>query len=95
VPHLEAFAEAKALALSALAIDSACVDGHVALGTVLFLHEWDWPAAERSLRHALALDPDHTGGLVQYGAVMEALGKLDEGLHFKQQALARSPGRPG
>ena len=94
VPHLEAFAEAKALALRALAIDSACVDAHVALGTVLFLHDWAWPAAERSLRRALALDPAHTEGLVQYGALMEALGKLVEGLQFKQQALVRSPRSP-
>ena len=89
VPHLEAFAEAKALALRALAIDSACVDAHVALGTVLFLSDWDWAAAQRSLRRALALDPFHTEGLVQYGALMEALGRLDEGLQFKQQALVR------
>ena len=94
VPHLEAFAEAKALALRALAIDSACVDAHVALGTVLFLHDWDWPAAERSLRRALALDSAHTEGLVQYGALMEALGKLDEGLQFKQQALVRHQRSP-
>lgn len=94
VPHLEAFAEAKDLALRALAMDSACVDAHVALGTVLFLRDWDWPAAERSLRRALALDPAHTEGLVQYGALMEALGKLDEGLQFKQQALVRSPRSP-
>jgi DNA-binding winged helix-turn-helix (wHTH) protein len=94
VPHLEAFAEAKALALCALTMDSACVDAHVALGTVLFLHDWDWPAAKLSLGHALALDPDHTEGLVQYGALMEALGKPDEGLHFKQQALMRSPQSP-
>ena len=94
VPHLEAFAEAKALALRALAIDSACVDAHVALGTVLFLRDWDWPAAERSLRRALALDPAHTEALVQYGALMEALGKLDEGLQFKQQALVRNPRSP-
>ena len=48
---------------------STCVDAHVALGTVLFLRDWDWPAAERSLRRALALDPAHTEGLVQYGAL--------------------------
>jgi DNA-binding winged helix-turn-helix (wHTH) protein/Tfp pilus assembly protein PilF len=94
VPHLDAFAEAKALALRALAIDSACVDAHVALGTVLFLRDWDWPAAEQRLRRALALDAAHTEGLVQYGALMEALGKLDEGLQFKQQALVRSPQSP-
>ena len=56
--------------------------------------DWDWPAAERSLRRALALDPAHTEGLVQYGALMEALGKLDEGLQFKQQALVRNPRSP-
>lgn len=94
MPHLSAFAEAEALALRALAIDSACVDAHVALGTILFLRDWDWPAAERRLRRALALDPAHTEGLVQYGALMEALGRLDEGLQFKQQALVRSPRSP-
>jgi tetratricopeptide (TPR) repeat protein len=94
VPHLEAFAEANETALHALSIDSACVDAHVALGTVRFLRDWDWPAAERSLRRALSLDPGHTEALVQYGALMEALGKLDEGLQFKQQALVRSPQSP-
>jgi DNA-binding winged helix-turn-helix (wHTH) protein/tetratricopeptide (TPR) repeat protein len=94
VPHLEAFDEAKALAIRALAIDVACVDAHVALGSVLFLREWDWPAAERSLRRGLALDPAHTEGLVQYGALMEALGRLDQGLQFKQQALARNSQSP-
>jgi tetratricopeptide (TPR) repeat protein len=94
VPHLEAFAEARALALRALAIDRACVEAHVALGTVLFLHDWDWAAADRSLRRALALDPANTEGLVQYGALMEAIGKLDEGLQFKQQALVRHQRSP-
>jgi hypothetical protein len=34
--------------LRALALDPACVDAHVALATVLFLNDWDWPAADRS-----------------------------------------------
>lgn len=91
VPHHEAFAEAKAAALRALAADSACVDAQVALGTVLFLSEWDWPAAERSLRRALDSDPDHTEALLQYASLQETLGRVDEGLRFKQQALAREP----
>src|SRR5215467_159676 len=57
VPHLGAYAEAKASALRALAMDSDCADAQVALGTVLFLSEWDWPAAERSLRRALDINP--------------------------------------
>jgi DNA-binding winged helix-turn-helix (wHTH) protein len=91
VPHHAAFAEAKAAALRALAADSACVDAQVALGTVLFFSEWDWAAAERSLRRALESDPDHTEALLQYASLQEALGRVDEGLRFKQQALARDP----
>ncbi len=93
-PHLDAYAEAKVAALRALAMDSESADAQVALGTVLFLSEWDWPAAERSLRRALDINPDHSEALLHYGSLMEALGKLDEGLRFKQQALAREPRSP-
>jgi DNA-binding winged helix-turn-helix (wHTH) protein len=94
-PHKEAFTEAKAFALRALAMDSASADAQVALGTVLFLSEWDWAAAERSLQRALEINPDHTEALLQYGALQEALGRLDDGLRCKQQALARDPRSPG
>src|SRR5262245_16457366 len=95
VPHQEAFMEAKASALRALAMDSASADAQVALGTVLFLSEWDWTAAERSLQRALEINPDHTEALLQYGSLHEALGQLDDGLRCKQQALARDPRSPG
>ena len=95
VPHQEAFTEAKASALRALAMDSASADAQVALGTVLFLSEWDWPAAERSLQRAFEINPDHTEALLQYGSLQEALGRLDHGLRCKQQALARDPRAPG
>src|SRR5271169_3648669 len=95
VPYQEAFAEAKASALRALAMDSASADAQVALGTVLFLSEWDWTAAERSLQRALEINPDHTEALLQYGSLQEALGRLDDGLRCKQQALARDPRAPG
>ena len=91
VPHQEAFAEAKASALRALAMDSTSADAQVALGTVLFLSEWDWTAAERSLCRALDINPDHTEALLQYGSLLEALGRLDDGLRYKQQALASDP----
>ena len=94
VPYAEAFAEARASALRALAMDSECADAQMALGTVLFASEWDWAAAERSLQRALEINPSHTEALLAYGGLMEALGRLDEGLRFKQQALARNPTSP-
>jgi DNA-binding winged helix-turn-helix (wHTH) protein len=94
VPHAEAYAEAKAAALRALALDSECDDAQVALGVVLLLSEWDWSGAERSLRRALELNPGHTEAYVHYGSLMEALGQLDDGLRLKQMALARNPVSP-
>src|SRR5256885_3426980 len=94
-PHQEAFTEAKASALRALAMDSASADAQVALGTVLFLSEWDWTAADRSLRRALEINPDHTQELLENGSLQEAFGRLDDGLRSKQQALARDPRSPG
>ena len=91
VPYQEAFAEAKLSALRALAMDSECADAQMALGTVLFVSEWDWAAAEHSLRRALELNPSHTEALLAYGGLMDALGRPDEGLRFREQALARNP----
>ena len=91
VPYDEAFAEAKSSALRALAMDSECADAQMALGLVLVAGEWDWAAAERGLRRALEINPSHTEALLAYGNLMEALGRPEEGLRFKEQALARNP----
>jgi DNA-binding winged helix-turn-helix (wHTH) protein len=88
-PHREAYAEAKVSALRALALDPTSADAQVALGTVLFLSEWAWAAAERCFQRALDGNPTHTEGLVQYGSLMEALGRLDESLRLKHKALER------
>jgi DNA-binding winged helix-turn-helix (wHTH) protein/Tfp pilus assembly protein PilF len=88
-PHREAYALAKTSALRALALEDACADAQVALGTVLFLSEWDWVGAEKSLRRALDINPAHSEALLHYGSLMEALGRPEEGLRFKQQALER------
>lgn len=87
----EAYMNARTAALRALAMDGANADAQVALGTVLFLSDWNWTGARRSLERALEIDPDHTEGLLLYGRLLEALGYLDEGLAAKQKALERNP----
>lgn len=89
--HSEAYQEAKAAALAALALDGSCADAQVALGIVLFLSEWNWIAAERSLRRALQLNPNHTEAYLVCGRLFDALGRLQEGLTLKQKALERDP----
>jgi len=86
-----AYASAREAALRALGMDTSNADAQVALGTVLFLSDWNWSGARRSLERALELNPDHTEGLLLYGRLLEALGFLAEGLAAKRRALERNP----
>jgi len=83
----EAFREAKAAALRALALDDESADAQVALGQVMFMAEWDWIAAERSFKRALAINPNHPEAYLLYGLLTEALGDLERGLQLKLQGL--------
>jgi serine/threonine protein kinase len=84
---LEAYGEARAAALRALALDDASPDAHAALGEVMLFAEWDWVAAERSFQRALAINPNHAHAYLRYGDLMEALGDLERGFHLKLQGL--------
>ena len=86
-----AYRDARDAALRALAMDPANADAQVALATVLFLSDWNWSGARRSVERALEIDPDHAEGWLLYGRLLEALGRLDEGLQAKQKALERNP----
>ena len=103
---VEAFGEAKAAALRALALDDESADAQVALGQVMFFAEWDWIAAERSFQRALAINPNHAEAYLHYGFLMEALGDLERGfqpetagsgmrLDVGARPRARSPSRSG
>jgi predicted Zn-dependent protease len=55
---------------------------------------WNWAGAERSLNRALQLNPNHSEGFLIYGQLLEALGRLEEGLQMKLRALERDPFSP-
>ena len=93
-PTLQAYADAKAAALRALALDGESADAQVALGTVLFFSEWDFNGAERSLRRALALDPSHQQACVVYGRLLDACGRPHDALAVKLRALQDDPRSP-
>jgi len=91
---LEAYGNARAAALRALAMDPQCADAQAALGAVLFFCEWSWAAAERCLQRALQANPNHTEALLLYGQLLEALGRLEAGIECKLKALERDPHSP-
>ena len=78
-------------ALRALALDDRSAQAQLALATVLLFSEWDWLGAERSLRRALEIDPHYTEVYIRYGNLLDALGRVDEGLAMKMRAFDREP----
>lgn len=93
-PPSDAFARAGTSALRALAMDDASADARTALGAVMFMAEWDWIGAERSLQRALDTNPHHTQARVLYGRLLDAQGRLDDGLAMKLRALETDPFSP-
>ncbi len=93
-PVAAAYGDAKTAALRALAMDSSSADAQLALGTVLFLSEWNWAGADASLTRAIDLDPSHTDAYLMYGQLLEARGQLERGLEMKWRALEHDPGSP-
>ena len=90
----DAYEQARAAALRALAMDPGCADAQLALGVVLFLGDWNWLAAERCFKRALQLSPQHTEACLLYGRLLDTLGRHAEALETKMQALERDPLSP-
>jgi tetratricopeptide (TPR) repeat protein len=93
-PSAEAFGRARASALRALAMDDGSADARTALGAVMFMGDWDWIGAERSLQRALDANPQHTQARVLYGRLLDAQGRLADGLAMKLRALETDPFSP-
>lgn len=93
-PYADAYRGARTAALRALAMDDTSADAQAALGAVMFLSDWNWVGAERSLGRALDLNPAHTEAHLLYGRLLEAHGRLAEGLQAKMKALERDPFSP-
>jgi DNA-binding SARP family transcriptional activator/TolB-like protein/Tfp pilus assembly protein PilF len=86
----EFFPKAKAEALVALDLDEARAQAHAVLGFVELYYEWDWTAAERSIRRALDLDPSAYNHWA-YADFLRAVGRYDEALVQYQVAEERNP----
>ena len=94
LPPADGYGRARVSALRALAMDESSSDAWTALGCVMFMAEWDWIGAERSLQRALELDPRQTQARLLYGRLLDAQGRSSEGLAMKLRTLETDPFSP-
>jgi len=59
LPCTAALPKAKELAEKALQLDDSLAEAHAVLGGVILQHDYDWAAAERELKRAIALNPGY------------------------------------
>ncbi len=91
LPPREVMPNADAAAKKALALDDTLAEAHASLGTVRMYYDWDWLAAERELKRALALNPNYAIVHLRYGLYLTATGRFDEAITKLKRAQELDP----
>jgi serine/threonine-protein kinase len=74
-----------------LECDPRLAEAHTALGYANTHYLWDWEAAERQFRHALALKPHYGHAHHWLSHLLIAHGRVDESLLASRQAIECDP----
>jgi eukaryotic-like serine/threonine-protein kinase len=83
LPPKDAFPKGKAAALTALQLDPGLGEAHTPLAAVLWLHDWQWQAAQKEFKRSLELNPTyptanhwHAEYVMTMGRQVEAVAKM-------------------
>ncbi|HEX7831048.1 MAG TPA: protein kinase, partial [Thermoanaerobaculia bacterium] len=94
LPTGETFPRAKQAAQKALSIDDELAEAHTSLAYAIHTYEWDWPAAEREYKRAIALNPNYATARQWYAEFLTANGRFDEADAQGKKALELDPMSP-
>jgi len=90
-PIDEGYARGRDAAQQAIRIAPDLADGHVELGRILQMHDWNWPAADAEYRRALELAPGDVHALRSSAELARILGRSDESRELIRKVLAIDP----
>ncbi len=86
-----ATALARKAAETAIGLDDQLAEAHSALGFVRFRIDWDWPAAEASLKRACDINPGYAPAHHRYALLLTAIGRHDEAIAEIRRAYELDP----
>jgi TolB-like protein/Tfp pilus assembly protein PilF len=75
----------------ALAVSPENAEAHAHLVGLDIYEDWDWAAAQRDVKRALALEPNNSLALHHMSLVESILGKNDEAERYARLAIAHDP----
>ena len=87
----EVVAEAKENLDRAREIKPDTADALTTLGSIQMVYDWDWKAAEESLKAATTAEPNMSIAHMRYGALLVRLGRIPESLAESQRSVELDP----
>jgi tetratricopeptide (TPR) repeat protein len=81
----------RAAARKALELDDRLAEAYAAQAYVEGMFDWDWTGAERTIRHAVELDPNSLDAHYVYALLLMALGRLPEAVTQIEHAAQLDP----
>ena len=93
-PPDAAIPKAREEALRAIQIDSSAGEGHISLGIIKLVHDWDWAGAEQELRRGGELSPNSAYVRHWYAHYLECTGRLPEANARMLEVLDADPLSP-
>jgi serine/threonine-protein kinase len=91
LPPKDAFPKGKAAAMAALEIAPDLGEAHTDLATVLWLHDWQWPEAQREFQRSLQLNPCYPTANHYYAECLMTMGRNAEALTRMKKSLELDP----
>jgi tetratricopeptide (TPR) repeat protein len=83
--------KAKAAALKALQIDGNFARAYAVLGFVEMFYDWDFAAAERDYKHAIALNTNEAFAHSGYAFLLSAMGRHNDAIAEGRRAVELAP----
>ena len=90
-PIDEGFERAREASQHALRLAPDLAEGHIELGMILQMHDFDWTAADASFRRAVELAPGSADALRAAAGLRRIQGRHDEALDMMRKAIALDP----
>jgi serine/threonine-protein kinase len=91
LPPRAVMPKATEAATRALQLDDSLAEAHNAMAWIHFYYDWDWPAAEREFKRAIALNPSFADAHHIYGNFLAAMRRPAEARAEIDRAIQLSP----
>jgi adenylate cyclase len=94
MPPALAYEQARRAAENAVALNPNLAPAHATLAMIIGMYYWDWPTADREMKRALALAPNHAPNLLLAARQSLAAGRWDDTLKLQNRSLEQDPLNP-